>query len=302
MSKATGDLGVTLDSADLFGMKLGAATLAARLKKGETTIDPIVTTLNGGRLRVEPAFRRGTESTPAILLLKRGTTLRDATVNDEVSTRVLWFVAPLLNDATRVNGRISATIDQAVIPLGGDGKEAKVTGEVVFQDVRFLPGGLFRDLFARFGREEQALITLDRPVALEIADRRVYQRGLVIPVGKLTRFEMDGWVGFDKTLHLTVGLPVLPTALTDLPGLGGLAANTRVRVPIRGTMDHPVIDTEAFKAGMKEMTDSVFGGALPSGMTDLFKRFQRPRAPDAPRPLTPRERRMQRRLNRDPPE
>ncbi len=212
-------------------------------------------------------------------------------MNDAVSSRVLAFAAPLLNGATRVNGSISATIDQAVIPLGGDFKEAKVTGEVLFQDVRFLPGGVFRDLLARVGREEQALVRIDKPISLEIADRRVYQRGLVIPIGKLTQVEMDGWVGFDKTLNLTVGLPVLPTALADVPVLGGIATRSRVHVPIRGTMDHPEVDAEAFKAGMKEMKDTVLQDALPPGVSDLFRRFNPPRFPNPPPPLFPRPRR-----------
>jgi translocation and assembly module TamB len=284
-------------------MRLGRANLVARARGGKTSIDPVDSTINEGRLHVEPSYRDG-EGGPA-LVLGKGTRLTDARVNDEVSRRVLSFVAPILNNATRVNGLVSADIDEAVFPLRREGSAgATVKGSVVFQDVRFAPSGVFRDLLAQVGREDVSLIRIDKPVAMEIADRRVYQRGLVIPVGKLSQVEMDGWVGFDRDLNVTISLPVLPTALADKPVIGGIAANSRIRIPIRGTMDKPEIDEEAFKVGMKELGKSVLEQGLGQGILDLFKRLGQGRDPNAPPPpprLTPqqrKERRMEKKADR----
>lgn len=300
-----GDVGVSISSADVYGMKLGATTIALRSKNGETTIDPIVTTLNGGSLRVCPSIRVGEGVSDVALVLGRGSSLRDSTINDEVSRRVLSYVAPMMNNATRVNGRVSAEVVQAVIPLRpGAGKSAVVKGEVVFQDVEFSPSGIFRDLLGRIGAEDVTLIRINKPVSLEIADRRVYQRGLVIPIGKLSQIEMDGWVGFDRDLNVVVGIPVLPTALAETPVIGGIAARSRLRIPVRGTLDRPEIDSEAFKAGMVDLKNSVLAEGIPAGIFELFKRFSRPRAPNAAPTLprtTPQERRekqQEKRANR----
>lgn len=293
-----GELGVAIAAADVYGLRLGATDVVVRARRGRLAVDPIDTSLNGGHLRLVPAIRTGDEKGGPALLLSDGSVLEGANVNDEVSRRVLSFVAPVLNNATRVSGRVSADIDEAVFPLHrGAGEGATVKGAVVFQDVKFVPGGTFRDLFARFGWEDRALIRIDEPVSLEIADRRVYQRGLVVPIGRLTQIEMDGWVGFDRDLNLTISVPVLPTALADKPLIGGIAARSRVRIPIRGTMDHPEVDPEAFKLGMKELGKSVLEEGVPQGVLDLLKMFQREPDPNAPPPpprMTPQEKKARR--------
>lgn len=300
-----GELRMGVDAADVYGMKLGATNLVVRSKAGKAAIEPIDTTVNQGRLHLEPSLSLGSEGSQTVLTLGEGSWLRDAIVNDEVSRRVLSFVAPILNNATKVNGRVSADISEASFPLGNSGSAgASVKGDIVFQDVQFSPNGTFRELLGSVGKEDISLIRIDKPVALEIADRRVYQRGLVIPIGKLSQVEMDGWVSFDKEMNLVVSIPVLPTMLADKPIVGGIAANTRIRVPIRGTMDKPEIDQEAFKLGMKQMGASVLEQAVPQGINDLINIFRRPvdpNAPPPPPPLTPaerRERRMQKQAER----
>src|SRR5262249_3279118 len=131
-------------------------------------------------------------------------------------------------------------------------------------------------------------------VSLEIADRKVYQRGLVIPIGRLSQIEMDGWVSFDKDVNVTVRVPVLPTALANRPVVGGIAANSRIKIPIRGSSDKFEIDKTAFKAGSQELGTSVLEQGLGQGAMDLLRLFNRPRDPNAPPPpprLTPEERR-----------
>ena len=290
-----GEAGVVINSADVYGLKLGKTAIVLRSKNGETTIEPIVTTLNGGPLRLDPSLKPGDGDHPPALVLGAGSSLMDAAVNDEVSQRVLSYIAPVMNRATRVNGRVSADISQAVIPLRlGAGKSAVLKGQIVFHDVEFTPAGIVRDLLARVGLDDVTLIRINQPVALEIADRRVYQRGLVVPIGKLSQIEIDGWVGFDRDLNLSMGIPVLPTALADAPVIGGIAARSRLRIPVRGTLDRPEIDSETFKAGMKDLGKSVLAEGVPAGVFELLKRFNRRRAPNAPPPpprMSPRERR-----------
>jgi translocation and assembly module TamB len=152
--------------------------------------------------------------------------------------------------------------------------------------------------------KDRPLLRIDEPVALQIADRRVYQRGMEIPVGKLTRVGLDGWVGFDSELNLTASIPVLPTMLADRPLLGAIAAEAKVRVPIRGTLRKPEIDREAFQFAMKDMGRTLLENGLTKGAVELLDRLGPGRNPDPrpPRPrLTPeqrRERRLERRTER----
>ena len=49
-----GELGVNLDQVDVFGMRLSRTAAVVRVQNGKTLIDPIDSTLNGGRLHLEP--------------------------------------------------------------------------------------------------------------------------------------------------------------------------------------------------------------------------------------------------------
>ena len=223
-------------------------------------------------------------------------TLKDLSINDEVSRRVLSFVAPVLDRATRVNGRVSASIDEASIPLGG-GDGLKVEGGVVFQDVKFTPGPFLDPLLGLIGRTDRPGLRLNAPVELSIADRRVYQTGLELPIGKLTTIGLEGWVDFDRNLNLVATVPVLPPGLSDRPLLQDVAGGVKIRVPIRGTIENPVVDKEAFNLGMKSTGQEVLGKGLTRGAAALLERLTRPRDPNAPLPsprLTPRERRERR--------
>ena len=281
---------VGLDSAKRAGLELGPTRLAVRgAGKNGLAIDPIETTLNGGKLRLVPEL----ELSPRPLLrLKAGTELVDAEVNGEASRRVLSFIAPVLDGGTKVTGRVSAKIDRAEFPLGkGATTESQVEGKVVFQDLEFTPGPIAADLLGLIGRSE-ATLKLDQPVVLSIADGRVRQSGLVIPVGKLTKIEIAGDVGFDRSLDLRATIPIMPEMFPNGGIVGEVVAGTRITIPITGTLSRPKIDRDAFKAELARAGK----GLMVRGAADLLFRLARPRErdPNAPPPLTPAERKARR--------
>ena len=137
-----GELGVQLDALDIYGMRLGETSVVLRADGGRLQVAPIDARLNDGALHLEPEVIRP-ESGPIRIKLGAASTLKDATVNDEVSHRVLSFVAPVLDGATRVAGRVSVRGLDAELPIGeGAASAARVEGDVLFDDVRFLPGPL----------------------------------------------------------------------------------------------------------------------------------------------------------------
>jgi translocation and assembly module TamB len=299
----SGEFGVALDGADVYGMKLGPTALVVRAREGKLNVDPIETTINEGRLHLEPELRTGDEHRAASIRLGPGSTLTDAQVNDEVSRRVLSFIAPVLNNATRVRGRVSATIREAVFPIGHDGGNGPaVDGSVEFQDVAFYPGTMLEDIFSLMRREDRPLMRLDEPIAMTIADRRVYQRGLALPIGNLSRIEFDGWVDFDRKVNLIASIPVLPTMLADRPLLHDIAGDARIRVPIRGTLSQPKVDKEAFNLAMKDLGRSLLERGVVRGASGLIQRMIEGRPligrPDGPLRM-PRRRRAPQREKRD---
>jgi hypothetical protein len=296
-----GDLDIegrlSIAGAKFYGMELGPAEVVARGAKGSVDVRPIETTLNGGTLRVEPSVRKD-DAGDWVLSLGPGTAVEGAEVNDEVSRRVLSFTAPVLQQATRVHGKVSAGVERAEIPLARDAKtRAVVEGRVVFRDVEFAPGPLGADLLDLLGRDPSATLRLDKPVVLSIADGQIHQRGLAIPIANVTEVALEGTVDFDRNLAMTATVPVTPKMLGNNPVLGGIAAGTRLTVPIEGTLSKPKLDREAFRAGLKDVGRELLSRGAAVGVGELLDRLTRPRDPNAPPPpprMTPEERRAKR--------
>ena len=301
----SGEFGLAIDGADVYGLRVGPVACVVRADQGKIGIDPIDGTVNGGALHLEPEYRPGDGTNGATLRLGKSARLTDARINDEVSRRVLSFVAPVLDNATRVHGKVSARFDDAVIPLGAGPDRDRgptVRGSVVFQDVEFVPGPFTDALFGLVGRDEAPSLKLNEPVSLTVADRRVYQKGLALPLGNVSRVELDGWVDFDRNLNLTASLPVTPAMFGNRPVLGDIVSGTKVRVPIRGTLEEPEIDREAFKTALRGLGNDLLGRGLTRGVLGLIEQIGRGRDPNAPPPpprLTPEQRKEQRIERRD---
>ncbi len=279
------ELGFAIAGADIYGMKFGPSPVVLRSRNGKLSFDPISTTLNEGHIRLEPEVDLDAPGGP-VLRLAKNSTIREARINDEVSKRVLAYVAPVLDQATRASGLVSVDLDHAEFPIGpGRGRQAKVEGAVVFQDVEFAPGPLASEILGAIGRGDLSL-KLDQPVTLTIADGRVNQHGMTIPVGDFTRIELAGWVDFDRNMALTATVPVTPAMLGNNPLLSDIASGTKVRLPIKGTLDRPSIDQEAFKANLADLGKSLLTRGATRGAIELLMRMTRPKDPDAP--LRPR--------------
>ncbi len=114
------------------------------------------------------------------------------------------------------------------------------------------------------------------------------------PIG---RSEFAGWVDFDRNLALDTSIPIIPR-LGDNPAafVNQMASVSKLKLPIRGTLDKPKIDGDALKSNLKSMGINMLtqGGLM--GIANLIDQLAKPRDPSKPAPppaprLTPEERR-----------
>lgn len=313
-----GELGIQLDALDVFGMRLGATALVVRAKGGRLTVDPIDTRLNDGVLHLEPEWVRDRAGSFR-LKLGPASTLENAVVNDEVSHRVLSYVAPVLDGATRVQGRVSVKRVDAEFPLLGAAKApVRVEGDVLFDDVRFLPGPLADDLMSLFPNSDttRPLLVLRDPISFRVAEGKVHQRGLTIPLGQVGSAALEGSVDFQKNLDLVARFRVNPPG-PDMPVLATILRTARFELPIRGTLDDPKIDVEGMKERLRSMGSDLLDNSVVAGAGGLLRFLEQVAArrqarkppagppevgqPNRPAPTTPEERRrlrQERRLER----
>ncbi len=251
------EIGLDLVSADLLGLNLGPAPLIVRCKAGTFAVDPIKTTLNNGVVDLKPGL--AVDETQGIsLLLGRGSKIDGAEINDEVSKDILSYIAPVLDQATHVHGKVSLTMDKADIPFTGPPThKVSMVGQLVFQDVIFAPGPFANQVLGLVGKPNQPGLRLHEPVQLQIADGRVYQKGLNVPIAANAAITLEGSVGFDETLDLKAGVPITKGMLGSAAGLDDLVGDGKITVPIGGTVSHPSLNRQALQVAVRELARNV---------------------------------------------
>jgi translocation and assembly module TamB len=268
-----GEFGIAIDALDVFGMRLGKVPIIARAAGGRLSIDPIDASLNGGTLHLEPELIRD-KAGSTWLHLGPPSKITEAVINDEVSHRVLSFAAPVLDGATRVQGRVSVELGDAVFPvLAAPEARALVKGDVLFDGLRFMPGPLADQLLSIFQKERKPLAVIRDPISVRIAGRKVYTRGLVIPVANLMSIGLDGTVDFDKNLDLVARFAMTPPR-TAVSVLTPILESARFELPIRGTLNNPKIDGEALREHWKAIGIDLLGNSMEAGVNGLQKLLQ----------------------------
>jgi translocation and assembly module TamB len=249
-----GEIAADLASARAFGLQVGPTPVVLRLGGGRAVFDPIAATINEGTLAIIADLY---VDDPNALWLRfgKGTKVENAAINEAVSNDVLSYIAPVLSKASNVSGRVSLTVDGAAIPLVGDGA-LRVDGQLVFQDVVFQPGPFASEVVSLTGRDVPRM-SLQQPIQLQIADGRVNQSGLSIPLSGDMKASLEGSVGFDKTLALRASVPVTASMLGGNAAAAQYVEGTNITVPIGGTISHPTIDRSGLRVAIRNAAKSM---------------------------------------------
>ncbi len=264
-----GEVGLDIDSAQAYGVTLGKAAVVLKMGAGQAKFDPIVTTVNGGTTLIRG--RLALDDAMGLWLMLDPSRIDNAVINDAVSTKLLAFVAPVLNDATGVNGKVSVVLGDkgADIPLSAEGGQTRMDGVMAFQDVVCKPGPFAAEVLALTGRPDLKL-AIAEPIALSVADGRVRQSGLSIPLGGGgAKLGLAGSVGFDKTVDAKATVPITASMLGRDPTLNKLVAGTNITIPIGGTLANPDIDRRALHSAIRDATKNM----LERGVKDEAGRF-----------------------------
>ena len=270
IKKLRASMATQVRNIDLDGIRVGDIALDMKWQEGQIVIAPIDTTVNDGRLYVEPVVEMTDDAMPARVRLGPNTTLTRLSLDKLVTERVMVYPAPALASATKVDGFISARITDGVIPLTDKETELSLKGNLEFQDVRFGPGPWLLNLTQSVGLPPPPTFALDQPIDFEIVKDRVIQHGLSVPIGQLTRLDFSGAVTFKQELDLLVQVPVTPTLLQNVPLFRSFLGTEEFRIPIRGTIAKPEVDQAAFDANMKRLGENLKNRAVDTSLDMLF--------------------------------
>jgi hypothetical protein len=280
----TGRLDAGWQSADLYGIEIGAGQLRASLDNCLLRFQPLDLPVSRGRVKASP--RIDVSSMPPRLMLDRGPLIENVRISPEMCQTWLKYVAPMLADATRAEGTFSITLDGADVPLP-DSTMGTVRGVLTIHSARVGPGPLAQE-FLGTAQQIQAMmnggrtdgggpggtwLTLpEQQVKFDVRDGRVQHHGLTMMAGS-TVIRTSGSAGFDQSLALLTEVPIQDQWIGNRRLLQGLKGTT-VRLPIGGTFSRPRVDQRALADLNKQLMLGAAGGLLGEelgpGLQQLF--------------------------------
>jgi len=242
-----------------YGFDLNAGALDLELRDGLVSMKPLDIQAGEGKIHLAPQLRLSPG--PQEMLLPRETVLEKVRVTPEIAASWLKFVAPLLSDATRMDGTFSLDVAGGRVPLTQP-LNADITGRLRVQSFAVTPGEpakawvlLAQQIAALVDKrppplqldQQQEVVLLkmeEQAVDFRVVDGRVYHQGLLLQVGKVT-LKTQGWVSLeDETLGMLVEIPLLPEWIQKSPALAKIPEQT-IKIPMTGTLKKPQVDREA---------------------------------------------------------
>ncbi len=252
---------------DLFGVEAGPGSIDLTLAQGIVSMKPLEMAVSGGRLKASP--RIVLTGRPALVEIPAGLVLDRVELTDEMCDAWLMYIAPVVAQATRTEGRVSLALDESKLPLA-DLAGGEMTGHVLIEG-HVLPGPVI-DEISRFiggiiagidGGPLSDWLAVGRPlveigrqeVEFELHDRRLYHnrmefiaRGIVI--------QTRGSVGLDESLDMVAAISLTDEAVSRLR----LPVNLQGRpleIPIQGTLRKPRLARGAVGSLVEQLGQSI---------------------------------------------
>ena len=266
----TGQGSIGWDQAKFLGLTAGAASLDATLEEGIITVQTLNVPVSEGRLLGVPRIHLDEPNLP--LRLGKGPVLEKVRISPELCRGWLKFVAPLLADATRAEGKFSLDLEQGTVPLLQP-ESMDVGGILSIHEAQVGPGPLALTYLNMAMQVKSVLsgkpansesidpkkgwiLLPEQQVAMKAVQGRVYHQGLLMKVNDVV-VRTEGSVGFDQTLNLVAAIPVQDKWIEKEKLPAALKGKT-IYVPIHGRISRPEPDGQVLRDLARQM---LVGGA-----------------------------------------
>jgi len=253
LERIDAQLTLSWQAVELFGLQAGKAEFATRLKNGVYRVKPLDIPVNEGRLTASPRIHF--DADPMRFALPNGPVIQNVRLSPQMCHTWLKFVAPMLADSTRVDGRLSLSTTSVRIPLD-DWQDMKSLGELTIHSAEVRPGPLAQQLLdvaeqvkmivrrgegGRIVNSEEAWMSIDpQKVAFRVSGGRVHHDRLQIRVQDFV-LRTSGSVGLDESIDLIVEVPIQDEWLKNDRYLAALKGQV-IPIPIKGTLTRPQIN------------------------------------------------------------
>jgi translocation and assembly module TamB len=283
--KLKASAGVGWDSASGYGVEVGKGQLQANLKDSILTFTPLDFNLAGGKLHAEPWI--DLRSAPGLVMVRPGQVMQNVEITQEMCRTWIRFVAPAIANATRAEGRFTAQVDHAQMPLGNY-MAASAVGTLTIHEGQVGAGPLINEILTiasqvrAIVRQEplgssRALatewVTLpNQEIDFSLANGRMEHKQFVMQVQDV-QLITSGAVNLDQTVELVCQIPIRDEWVAKNRLLSPLRG-TAVKIPIRGNLADPRADAgilrDLGRQILKGATEDLLRDQLKKGLRGLF--------------------------------
>lgn len=294
----TGHAGVGFQQARVYGLVTGPGELKGDLARQVVQLAPLQLAIGQGRFSASPRIEL--LSSP-LLIQEPGRVVDQLDMTPELCQAWLKYVAPMLADATRADGKFSLDLSRCRVPLS-DTTKSDVAGTFTIHSASLRPGpvavpivgvarqiealvqkkpldalgGLIGSQGGPLGPGNDVQLNIEsQAIQFAVRDGRVTHSPLKIVVGNV-EIRTHGSVGFDQSLDLVADVPILPQWVEKQPALRSLAGKT-IQIPVRGTLGKPALDHRAVEALTRQIGTAAVGGAVEGALQKGLEGLLRPK-------------------------
>jgi hypothetical protein len=288
----TGNLG--WESGEIGGVRFGKASVPVRLTETAVQIQPVVIPVDQGRLNFagDVFYRPG----PVWLRTQSGVGASNIRLTQQMTNHWLKYLAPLAANATRIDGTMSAELDEAIVVIDNP-DQSRVRGRLIIEGAQMYAGPLANQIIsgvnqlkaiARLNANSLAANNSVMSNGTKLVSMPAQTVEFAVQQGFVQHdrlfFEVDraqvitsGRVGLDGSLELDAQVPLEASWLgSDLQSLAG----EPVGLPIRGTLNRPQLDSSGVREvvvqlsarAVRSTAENYLQKQLNKGIENLFGR------------------------------
>jgi translocation and assembly module TamB len=257
-----GNIDANWTSLHALGCDVGPVDWKAIVRQGWLQVYPIETTLNGGKLRLQPNFKL--EPMPIEMILMSGPLLEKAKITPAMCAGALGYALPVLANVAEAEGSISLTLERGRLPITAP-TAGELKGTITLHHVKVGANPVLRELSRLLKIPPPTGMVGESQVAFHLVEGQVHHSGLEMAFADFT-VKSSGAVGLDGSLAIVLETQIPPRRAAAAK-LTPVQAKQTIRIPIGGTLDHPRADARA----LESLTSVLGRSVLENELNKLFQ-------------------------------
>lgn len=262
--------------AQVAGLDVGQATVPISVAKGRLTSKTEIP-VSGGVMRWDLASDLTADD--LTIDLQPMTVLENVAITEQMCSGWLKYVAPLVAEATSIDGRLTLRLDQAKLTPSQPANQT-VAGQLQVHNAQVGPGPMSTQILALVSQidsirkgslgqsqtsQQTWLLLPEQKIDFKMVDGLVHHKNLNVRVGD-ANISTSGSVGVTGQMNMVAEMPIPDDWVDKSPLLASMRGQS-LRFPVKGTVTQPQIDTDFLRQFGQQAAQGAAQGLIQQGLS-----------------------------------